>query len=48
MNPDATSILRRKADDGFAALIDGTAQIGMSSRPAKPTEMAGPPRRESH
>ena len=40
-NPDATfDIAAEGSTTGFAALIDGTAQIGMSSRPAKPAEMA--------
>src|SRR5436190_22674783 len=40
-NPDATfDIAAEGSTTGFAALIDGTAQIGMSSRPAKPTEIA--------
>src|ERR1700716_2648711 len=40
-NPDATfDIAAEGSTTGFAALIDGTAQIGMSSRPAKPAENA--------
>src|ERR1700682_4164575 len=40
-SPDATfDIAAEGSTTGFAALIDGTAQIGMSSRPAKPTEIA--------
>ena len=40
-NPDATfDIAAEGSTTGFAALIDGTAQIGMSSRPAKPAEIA--------
>jgi phosphate transport system substrate-binding protein len=40
-HPDATfDIAAEGSTTGFAALIDGTAQIGMSSRPAKPAEMA--------
>ena len=40
-NPDATfDIAAEGSTTGFAALIDGTAQIGMSSRPAKPTEVS--------
>jgi phosphate transport system substrate-binding protein len=40
-NRDATfDIAAEGSTTGFAALIDGTAQIGMSSRPAKPTEIA--------
>ena len=39
-NPDATfDIAAEGSTTGFAALIDGTAQIGMSSRPAKPAEV---------
>jgi len=38
---DATfDIAAEGSTTGFAALIDGTAQIGMSSRPAKPAEIA--------
>jgi phosphate transport system substrate-binding protein len=38
-NPDATfDIAAEGSTTGFAALIDGTAQVGMSSRPAKPEE----------
>src|SRR6186997_946688 len=38
---DATfDIAAEGSTTGFAALIDGTAQIGMSSRPAKPEENA--------
>ena len=38
---DATfDIAAEGSTTGFAALIDGTAQIGMSSRPAKPAETA--------
>src|SRR4249919_1662078 len=38
---DATfDIAAEGSTTGFAALIDGTAQIGMSSRPAKPAEEA--------
>jgi phosphate transport system substrate-binding protein len=40
-NPDATfDIAAEGSTTGFAALIDDTAQIGMSSRPAKPAEIA--------
>src|SRR4029078_11288616 len=40
-NPGATfDIAAEGSTTGFAALIDGTAQIGMSSRPAKPAEIA--------
>jgi phosphate transport system substrate-binding protein len=40
-HPDATfDIAAEGSTTGFAALIDGTAQIGMSSRPAKPAEIA--------
>jgi phosphate transport system substrate-binding protein len=40
-HPDATfDIAAEGSTTGFAALIDGTAQIGMSSRDAKPAEMA--------
>lgn len=40
-NPDATfDIAAEGSTTGFAALIDSTAQIGMSSRPAKPAEIA--------
>src|SRR3977135_3023856 len=40
-NPDATfDIAAEGSTTGFAALIDGTAQIGMASRPAKPAEIA--------
>src|SRR6476660_775457 len=40
-HPDATfDIAAEGSTTGFAALIDGTAQIGMSSRPAKPEEMS--------
>jgi len=38
-NPDANfEIAAEGSTTGIAAIIDGTAQIGMSSRPAKPTE----------
>ena len=38
-NPDASfEIAAEGSTTGIAAIIDGTAQIGMSSRPAKPTE----------
>src|ERR1044072_5000827 len=41
-NPGATfDIAAEGSTTGFAALIDGTAQIGMSSRPAKTEEIAG-------
>jgi phosphate transport system substrate-binding protein len=40
-HPDATfDIAAEGSTTGFAALIDGTAQIGMASRPAKPEEIA--------
>jgi phosphate transport system substrate-binding protein len=40
-NPDATfDIAAEGSTTGFAALIDGTAQIGMASRPAKAEEIA--------
>jgi phosphate transport system substrate-binding protein len=40
-HPDATfDIAAEGSTTGFAALIDGTAQIGMASRPAKPEEVA--------
>jgi phosphate transport system substrate-binding protein len=40
-HPDATfDIAAEGSTTGIAALIDGTAQIGMSSRPAKPAEIA--------
>ena len=40
-NPSATfDIAAEGSTTGFAALIDGTAQIGMSSRPAKSEEIA--------
>jgi phosphate transport system substrate-binding protein len=40
-HPDATfDIAAEGSTTGFAALIDATAQIGMSSRPAKPAETA--------
>jgi phosphate transport system substrate-binding protein len=40
-SPDATfDIAAEGSTTGFAALIDGTAQIGMASRPAKPAEIA--------
>ena len=40
-HPDATfDIAAEGSTTGFAALIDGTAQIGMASRPAKPAEEA--------
>jgi phosphate transport system substrate-binding protein len=40
-NPDATfDIAAEGSTTGFAALIDGTAQIGMASRPAKTEEIA--------
>lgn len=40
-NPDATfDIAAEGSTTGIAALIDGTAQIGMSSREAKPAEIA--------
>jgi phosphate transport system substrate-binding protein len=40
-NPGATfDIAAEGSTTGFAALIDGTAQIGMSSRPAKSEEIA--------
>src|SRR5205809_7601164 len=39
--PGATfDIAAEGSTTGFAALIDGTAQIGMASRPAKPAEIA--------
>jgi phosphate transport system substrate-binding protein len=41
-HPDATfDIAAEGSTTGFAALIDGTAQIGMASRPAKPEEIVG-------
>src|SRR6187551_2795716 len=40
-HPGATfDIAAEGSTTGFAALIDGTAQIGMASRPAKPEEIA--------
>src|SRR6188508_2317819 len=40
-HPDSTfDIAAEGSTTGFAALIDSTAQIGMSSRPAKPAETA--------
>ena len=40
-HPDATfDIAAEGSTTGIAALIDGTAQIGMSSREAKPAEIA--------
>src|SRR4051812_26421786 len=40
-HPGATfDIAAEGSTTGFAALIDGTAQIGMASRPAKPEELA--------
>src|SRR5436190_23261083 len=40
-HPNATfDIAAEGSTTGFAALIDSTAQIGMSSRPAKPAETA--------
>jgi phosphate transport system substrate-binding protein len=40
-HPDATfDIAAEGSTTGFAALIDGTAQIGMASRPAKAEEIA--------
>jgi phosphate transport system substrate-binding protein len=40
-HPDATfDIAAEGSTTGFAALIDGTAQIGMASRPAKSEEIA--------
>jgi phosphate transport system substrate-binding protein len=40
-HPDATfDIAAEGSTTGFAALIDGTAQIGMASRPAKTEEIA--------
>jgi phosphate transport system substrate-binding protein len=40
-HPDSTfDIAAEGSTTGIAALIDGTAQIGMSSRPAKPAEIA--------
>src|SRR6202795_2293870 len=40
-HPDATfDIAAEGSTTGFPALIDSTAQIGMSSRPAKPAEIA--------
>jgi phosphate transport system substrate-binding protein len=40
-NPDTTfNIAAEGSTTGISAIIDGTAQIGMSSRPVKPTEDA--------
>lgn len=40
-NADATfDIAAEGSTTGFAALIDGTTQIGMASRPAKPAEIS--------
>ena len=40
-HPDTTfNIAAEGSTTGIAAIIDGTAQIGMSSRPAKPEEIA--------
>ena len=40
-HPDTTfNIAAEGSTTGIAAIIDGTAQIGMSSRPAKPEEVA--------
>src|SRR5260370_26902399 len=40
-HPDTTfNIAAEGSTTGIAAIIDGTAQIGMSSRPTKPEEIA--------